>query len=267
MKVGIVATLRHHKEPAGAFKKGLQRHGIYAEIHNNPRNVPANDLIVVWGLRNGNLVKNKCQDFLVMERAYFEPRMEWISLGFNGLNGHADFLNKDMPSDRWEKYFKNQMMPWDTSGDYILLTTQVNGDQSIRGLNFSYQDIVRKLKANTNTPIKVKHHPLNRRPWGNLGVPEINKDMPIKEAIRKAKVVVTVNSNTGVDAILMGKPVININKGSMVWDVAMQNDFSRIDDPYTPDRSQWAYNTSYCQWLPIEIQQGAAWAHLKQRYI
>ena len=267
MNVTILSTLSHHKAPAEAFAQGLKKHGINATIHvGRPERAPVCDLLVSWGLRNAMRATGRYDNFLVMERAYFEPRFEWISFGYNGLNGRADFLNKNSPSDRFEKYFSDQLKPWNTNGDYVLLTTQVRGDKSISGLNIDYNKIIKRIRANTALPIYIKHHPDRANDWPGLyGYDkELDRKLPILQAIRRAKVVVTVNSNSGVDAILAGKPVVNIDKGSMVWQLAAQNDFTQIDNPLLPDRTQWAHNLAYCQWTLNEITKGDAWDHLKQ---
>jgi hypothetical protein len=87
----------------------------------------------------------------------------------------------------------------------------------------------------------------------------------IEEAVRGAAVTVTINSNSGVDSVIAGTPVVNFDHGSMVWDLAMK-DLTQLNNPPTPDRSQWAADLAYAQWLPEEISAGHAWEHLKQRY-
>ena len=153
-----------------------------------------------------------------------------------------------------------------TDGDHILLTTQIKGDNSINHLDVNYQKIINDIKANTDLPVYVRDHPHRRMTWGVFekdGIADSN--IPIAEACAKAKVVVTINSNSGVDATLAGTPVVNFDNGSMVWDLAMK-DLSQLNNPPTPDRTQWCNNTAYAQWLPYEIENGDAWDHLKQRY-
>ena len=268
MKINIhsVRNAQHQLETAQRFQKGLLRHNINSTI-GHPVNGKA-DLNVFWGVRFASKYTQGRGDFIVMERAYFEDRFQFISLGYNGLNNRGDFLNKNMPDDRWRKHFDDgRLEDWKTGGDHVLITTQVKGDMSLTHVDVDYQKIINQIKENTDLPIKIKHHPLRPSNWGQLkGAEVINSKMPIEEAFENAKVVVTINSNSGVDAILKGVPVINIDHGSMVWDVAMQNDFSQINNPPNPDRSQWAHNTSYCQWLPEEIESGEAWEHLKAFY-
>ena len=39
---------------------------------------------------------------LIMERGYIGDRKKYWSIGFDGLNGRADFKNEDMPKDRFD---------------------------------------------------------------------------------------------------------------------------------------------------------------------
>jgi len=271
MKIALITSPAvHHRMAALSFQQGLRRHGIDVPLIYTTqyrRDGVKCDLMINWSARFAAKTAGSYVDYLVMERAYLEPRYEWISLGYNGLNGRADFLNKNSPSDRWDKHFAGRLQPWAPNGDYVLLTTQVPGDMSIRHLDVNYKSIIYMIKRYTDLPVYVKHHPLAHDTWNVAGAKKIlPADMPIQEAIRRAKVVVTINSNSGVDAIVAGKPVINIDSGSMVWELAMQKDFSQIDNPPTPDRTQWAHDIAYCQWLPSEIESGEAWEHLKQRY-
>lgn len=265
----VAPRATHQIGTAQKFIKGIERHNIKAILTNPCRPDYDSDLVLTWGLRNAMRVRgNSGKDFLLMERSYFEDRFEWISLGYNGLNNRGEFYNKNMPDDRWKKYFNDgRMKEWNPNGDHVLLTLQIKGDNSLNHVNVNYQKIINEIKKNTDLPIYVRDHPQRKNTWGKLsGVHIADCNIPIIEAVRNAKVVVTINSNSGVDSILEGTPVINIDHGSMVWDLAMQNDFSMIASPPMPDRMQWAHNTSYCQWLPHEIENGDAWEHLKQRY-
>lgn len=264
----------HQIVAAKQFINGLKRHGVSAELKIGLSADSESDLTLVWGMRGAKRVRPNNEDLLLMERSYFEDRFKWISLGYNGLNNRGEFYNKNMPPDRWNKHFNDgRMKEWNSIGDHVLLTLQKKGDYSLNHVNVNYHQIIDEIKKNTDLPIHVRDHPHSKNSkekntWGKLnGVYYADPNIPISEAVKKAKVVVTINSNSGVDAILEGTPVINTDHGSMVWDIAMQNDFSNIDTPPIPNREQWAYDTSYCQWLPSEIENGDAWAHLKKHWV
>jgi hypothetical protein len=68
-----------------------------------------------------------------------------------------------------------------------------------------------------------------------------------------AGLVVTFNSNTGVDAALFGRPVIAMDEGSMAWPVAGH----QVTEIVMPDRSAWAARLAWCQWTMDEMRSGA----------
>lgn len=270
MKINVYAMkhLSHQVERAQSFCNGLKRHGIDANIlaHNSPQ--PC-DLAVFWGMHHSvqirNLQNSHKKPWLVMERGYVGDRFQWTSLGYGGLNGHADFVNNNSPSDRWNQYFNNSIKPWH-DGEYVLLAGQVLQDASIKHLRVDYQKIADEISKFTTLPIHFRKHPHKlcaamKTPNGCITSPYNT----IEEALVRAKVCVCVNSNSGVDAILSGTPVINLDKGSMVWELS-QHDYKNINSPPYPDRQQWAHNIAYAQWLPKEIEDGTAWGHLRQKF-
>lgn len=256
MNIKIVSNKPWHKEPALWFQEGLKRHGVEAPIISQPEEC---DLLVCWGM---NVAKRVRCPFLLMERAYLGDRNTWVSLGYNGLNGKADFKNKNSPSDRWEKHFSGLLQPW-SRGDHILLALQIPGDHSLEGVNVNYPKIISNLKK-LGYPIKIRKHPA--RP-SDLNIKDsqitfADHQEPILEQVQKARALVAISSNTSVDAMISGTAVLNFSPYSMVWDLAMK-EYEEILAPPTPDRTQWAYNMAYTQWLPEEIRNGEAWEHLK----
>ena len=261
----------HQIDTANKFISGLKHHGNFGTVSHPCRADYTSDLILAWGLRNCKRVRGTSnKDFLIMERAYLGDRFNWVSLGYNDLNNRADFLNQDMPSDRWNKYWKDLKKDWKLEGDHILLTLQVRGDNSLNHVKVDYQKIINDIRKYTDRPILIRDHPHRKNTWGasltGKNVKYANCNIPVEKAVSDARVVVTINSNSGVDAIMQGTPVINFDYGSMVWDVAVQNDLSKIENPDMPDVTQWCYNIAYTQWLPEEIESGEAWNHLKNKY-
>jgi hypothetical protein len=258
---------RHQVTAAESFCAGLKRHGLKGEISTKTA-VPdhESDLILAWGMRQARTIRTRSKkDFLLAERAYFEDRHKWISLGYNGLNNRGEFYNRNSPDDRWKKHFDDgRLQPWNPEGQYILLTLQIKGDNSIRNFPVNYQKLANDLRKATDLPVLVKDHPVRRGTWGNIQTDGVF-DGSIEEGVRKAAVTVTINSNSGVDSVLAGTPVVNFDHGSMVWELAMK-DLTQLSNPPLPDRTQWAADLAYTQWLPEEIAAGDAWEHLKQRY-
>ena len=271
MKISVISDgAKHHIMAANIFKEGLNKHGIkYKSIERN--SIEPCDLLVGWGGRSLYPHKNKCKDFLMMEAAYLEPRVDknhWplnISLGYNGLNGKATFVNKGKDSSRWDKLFNDgRLKEWRKGGTFILVTGQVPGDQSIRSLNVNYPDICKKVCAETDHSVLFKPHP--RGPMIEIkGSRAKVTTVKLDQLLRSCIAVVTVNSNSGVDSVINGVPVLALDKGSMCWDICMK-DYTQLSNIEYPDRQQWLNELAWCQWFPEEISSGDAWEHLKNFY-
>ncbi len=135
---------------------------------------------------------------------------------------------------------------------------QVRGDASLSGLSIIDWVIftAKKLAGASWTPV-FRQHPGDR--GDSIEIPGIKKlNSTLEQALESAGLVVTFNSNSGVDAVLAGVPTYAQDLGSMVWDVSSRNFL-----PQTPDRAIWSQRMSYTQWLPEEIENGDAWEALK----
>jgi hypothetical protein len=279
MRILCKSRLLHHHKAINAFTYGLQKSSKADIDYFDHNNLPTGkyDFAICWGLRAMEKLKayTKTKNCLVFENAYLNNvqsvEKEWVSLGWNGLNGRADFCNKNSPADRWKKHFDNGRLKEYTDGDYILIPLQIQGDQSLNYIWSSvlnYQYICETIRKFTDIPIVIKDHPTfpGSQPEvkGIKNLKYIDTNMPIEKAISKAKVVVTINSNAGVDSILGGKPVVSLDKGSMVWNISA-NDLKSINTPKFYDRIQWCKDIAYAQWHPRELKTGEAWDHLKSK--
>jgi hypothetical protein len=193
-------------------------------------------------------------DVIVLETGYInrgDGESNHYAAGYNGLNGRADFRNADSPGDRAEK-LKVVLQPWRQGGEHILLCGQVPWDASVDHISFNAWLSMKReaIGRVTGRPVRFRPHPQIAKP-----------DMSLEEDLEDCWTVVTFNSNTGVDAVLRGVPVFADDAGSMAYPVA-NKDISQIENPQTPERTQWLSNLAYTQWTPEEMRQGLAWAHL-----
>jgi len=256
--------MAHHKEMAKQWEAGFKAHGIETRsVTGDSRG----ELLIAWGEAIRLKQQRNYTNILVTERAYFQDRFKFMSCGYNGLNGHADFLNKNMPSDRFNKHFNDgRVKPWNPTGDYVLLALQIPGDNSLNGVTYSYPEIISQLRKRGFT-VKVRQHPSRPRTLNLTGVEFLPHEQPIEEQIDRSCGVVAVSSNVSVDAMLRGKPVLNFSDYSMVWDMALKSYDQLLEKQTEPaNRMQWCYDMAYTQWLPEEIESGEAWEHLKKFY-
>lgn len=233
--------------------EGLKRHGIQIV---GPRSKA--DFAITWGVRN-RLPFQQCEHALVMERAYLGDRFKWLSLGWDGLNGKANFCNQDVPSDRWEKYWRGQMQP-QTGGNGALVIGQVAGDMATQGIDLHQwaSGVISELES-LGVECSYRAHPeaLKR----GQRQPAISDKRPLETALSECDSVITYNSNVGVLAAMAGKRVTCENNGSMVYEIAGH---SWQDDKDLGNRDEWGRKLAYCQWLPKELPEGQFWETLGQ---
>ena len=186
---------------------------------------------------------------------------DYQSVGFDGLNGRADFKNPDMPADRWNE-LEAEMLPWKEGGEHILLCGQVPWDASVQNVNVLkwLRDAVDQIRRVTKRPIRYRPHPKAVQASPPIDGTDYSLK-PLEEDLDDCWAVVTYNSNTGVDAVLLGRPVFAFDRGSMAFPVA-NREWSDLLNPARPDRKQWACNLAYTQWTPTEMKEGKPWQHL-----
>lgn len=204
--------------------------------------------------------REKKLDVVVLETGYLnrgDGEDCHFAAGFNGLNGRADFRNKNMGPERWE-LLGVQLRPY-SRGEKVILCGQVPHDASVDHTDHKQWivETAQKLRAITTRPVVFRPHPL-------FPLPAINgceySKRPLAEDLATAHCVVTFNSNSGVEALVEGKTVFAADEGSMVFELA--NKKLDIENLAYQNRQQWARNLAYCQWTPAEMREGMAWKHL-----
>lgn len=232
-----------------ALQDGLKRHGV-SDLGRN--------VVVCWGWRSGQRHRRAGRDVLVLERGYIGDRFKWSSLGWNGLNGRADF--PEYPDDGGDRFRSMAALaPWDPSGEYVLLVGQVRGDAALQGRDLTkwYADAAKHAEGTYGLPVRFRPHPQEVRRGIRRTVPGTASDTgPLADSLDGAAVVVTWNSNTGVDALLAGKPVVVSDPGAMAWPIAARE----IGGERGLDREAWAHALAWKQWTLEEIASGEALA-------
>lgn len=265
MRVAFVVSPRaeHQDTAATALAAGIRRCGDQAELYSSGQGIEVlrsrPDAIACWGWRNGQIFRSRGANVLVMERAYLADRFTWVSLGWNGLNGRAQWPACPDDGQRWRKYFANLMKPWRSLSDsYALLLGQVPTDQACINVDHEHwlATTAKRLRE-MSYPVLFRAHPK-----GSVrGVPgTASLGGTLEQALADAAFAVTWNSNSGVDAIMAGVPTVAMDAGSMVYEVASHT----LEPPIvTPDRERWGRSLAWRQWLPQELADGSAWRTVK----
>lgn len=254
---------QHHLYWLGLLSEGLKRHGVRVKIiqEERPQTIEA-DFVAVWGWRMASKVSGV--PVLVCEHGYLGERMtEWMSLGWGGLNGRADFCNADVPGDR-AKHWLRSLKPCRPFGaGPVVVMGQVGGDASWGNVSPEswYKHVVGALRR-AGHEIRFRPHP--KHPQYQPGVFR-REDIfrgSLDDVLGEASGIVTFSSNSGVDAVLAGAPTIAWDEGSMVYGLVPSDlPFRTIDEVA---RLRWLELTAYCQWSISEIENGTAWEHVKK---
>ncbi len=268
-----------------AWNRGMQKHGIIPQVvklkdySDEDASLPDADVYVVRGWKKGHHLECRTRtrliehqekhnrQCLIIDQGYVKDRIVYRSVGWDGLNGRADFCNSDSPSTRWQEWGMG-LKPWQDirEDNVILLIGQKPRDAAVlyakNGINEWYEQSVSKIQNLTNRKIVFRPNPrVKVNP--ELGV-EVSTNT-LEEDLNRSHVVVTFNSNAGTDAVIAGIPVINTDEGSMVWDISSREiDQSSLDIPLRLNRKQWAWNLAYTQWTREEVTEGLTWDHLKE---
>lgn len=257
MKSAVIVVrsgMDHQKGWGGAFARGLVQRGWKVSIRDKPARC---DLLVMWGVRNvpalRGMVGSSIGELCVLERGYVGDRFTWTSVSFGGgLNGHGVFRGPLTDASRWKTHFAPLMREWrDRPDGYALILKQVAGDSSIRGVDIGAFYERARAALEPMMPVKFRPHPNMHPRQGEMHLAAVKASLA--DDLDGARIAVTFNSNSGVDAVLAGVPTIAVDRGSMAWDVTGH---SLQVPPDAPDREAWAHALAWKQWRREEMESG-----------
>jgi hypothetical protein len=216
------------------------------------------DFAVIYGMRlNGKEIIEQHNKMgvpvLVCDLGYIDRAMKnngydgYWQLGLNGLNW--------LPETADNKRLKWAVPKQNKGGDYVLIAEQTPNDAShgmdIPELNRWTQNKVRQCEE-LGIDYIVRPHPMNS--WS-----EYHRDTTIEEDIERASYVVVHNSNTGNDALMMGKPVIcdRETRYKPTYYDLVDKEISR-SPKYPENLEDYLCRLSYAQWTRDEIATGKA---------
>ena len=248
-----------------ALQQGFQRLGIDCVSHDR-----AADAAVIWSVVwAGRMKQNRqiWQEFrtsgrpvIVAEVGMIDRGHTW-KLGVNGI-GAGCYNLQDLDSARPQR-LKMRLSDWQNTGRNIVIALQRHDSQQwddMPDIKTWLDQTISQLRLHTDRPIVVRPHPRQRMPQGDYVV-----DVPTKVAntydsfnfdqgLQTAWAVVNWNSGTGCRSVLNGVPAF-VGGSSLAAPVA-NLDWSQIENPLTPDRSQWIVELSHTEWTVSEIAEG-----------
>jgi hypothetical protein len=246
---------KHQVDVMVALAGGLAKHGIHVDISDGYLGGGETDFVVWWGDKVPQHLKDKPR--LILEAGYINgrsgdyvtDRLQYVSVGWNGLHGRADPGPSDCPPDRF-KATGVHMEAWHGNTSVIvLICDQHPGDSCSPGNRKWWMDINDEA-LQLGWRVVYRPHPLLAE----------SSMLPLRESLEMVTRCVTWSSTAAIESVMAGVPTIARDKGSMAWDVTTR----RLIDKYTGPRSQWAYNLAYRQWTHEELASGEAWDHIKE---
>ena len=269
MRVGVFAPAYNEGNRGVMTALGSGIPGAFVEDDRSYRDC---DVMVIFGLvkrvfakshAKGELIRRHRGPVIVVERGYLR-RDEYWSVGIGGINGRADFANRAMPPDRFDA-LGIELMPWHEDGDYVLVCGQVPWDVAVQDVDhIAWCRNQVKAAIALGFPVRFRPHPYAVKRGVDYGVGCEVSTASLEDDLAGARIVVTFNSNSGVDAIVAGRHVTAHDRGSMVWPLVP----TFIEDALTrktwPNREQWAANIAYAQWTLDEMREGLAWRHISK---
>jgi len=203
---------------------------------------------------------------------------DWYRVGLNGfLADTGNFNNKRRPGDRWELVQQQLNVTMDEyqQGENILVTLQVPGDASLRGIDINWwaYDTCHEIRKYSSRPIIIRTPQVLKTFDLDIlysirdQLPDIDYQVGEKQTliptIKDSWATVTYSSGLAVDSYLAGIPSFAMDTANFAYKLG-NNNLKNIENPKLPDRKQWIQNMCYAQWNQEEMERGLVWEHMKE---
>jgi hypothetical protein len=251
-----------------AFCQGLEQLGLTWRSHDSD-----SDIAVIWShLWSGRMRANRPiwtefrrtnRPVIVLEVGMLHRGCTW-KLGGNGVNARATW---PVPTDpaRAQKLGLT-LSPWQNTGNHIVIAMQRGDSEQWAGMpvpDVWLHDTIATLRQHSDRPIVVRKHPrqtIATPQTGHVQVPVklagTYDDFDFGQCLRSAWCVINWNSGPGSQAVIGGVPAF-VGASSLAAPVA-NLDWSQIEAPARPDRSQWLNQIAHTEWQLEEISSGLA---------
>jgi hypothetical protein len=269
MLSGIHTTKPRTQRYVDAFVKGSGLGKIYQ--FRDMKNLPEEELTMYGILAGSGEVYKRCEkekkDFYFMDHGYFTNAHDsphWLRIT---KNKHCQNIMQSRPTDRYEKFFKQDIKPWH-KGRKILVLPPTNAIANFFNAENWLQDTLKVLKANTDREIDVREKPYNPTVMKDHVGATVKIDKP---TVNKGTIdwsqyhaTVTYNSNTMVASLANGVPVFCDANNSAAAPIS-EIDFAKIETPKYGDRIALFSSLAYNNWNLEEMANGTAWRMLNGR--
>jgi len=202
-------------------------------------------------------------DYFFCDHAYFKAGHDGANPWYRiTKNSQVNSQITEQTPHRYEKYFKQDIVPYKTTGAQIVVCPPTGAIEWFFDAQQWLDTTVKTLKQQTDREIVVRDKPMNPQVNTVNGITQLtgfdkNKDQkPLEEDLNNAWCVVTFNSMVAVKAITMGIPVI-CGPECAAYPVA--NKIEDIENLTYPDREPWLWHLAHQQFTLEEMASGYAY--------
>ena len=194
------------------------------------------DCLIQWGFKPTTSLLScvrQNKPFVILDLGYFDPdRYEQFSVSINGFHGFSMVPRTiDKMSDR---PYPPLLPPRETEGEQIVILGQVDGDQSLRGLDFPPWMNRQAIRAHETfrKPVVKRMHPKMLNPWEP-------KPEPLEDTFELTDRYISYTSTAAVQTCIAGIPTEAHHMSSPAYPVAC----NAVGDMRLP-RDVWAHRLS-----------------------
>jgi len=220
-------------------------------------------------------ILDKKYKFSIIAEQGFINRQKYFSLGVNCVAGLSQRLPQNCPDDRLKMLnIDIKDLKINKSG-YILFCAQLPWDSQVKSVNYiEWVYNILKILTKTKKKILFRYHPLylKKKHKNKFKIPnsvQIDQNKILNDSLKNAYCVISFNSNSLVDSIIQGVPIIACHKMSVVYNISTKNingDKYNIKNLYIPDKKdiiQTLSNISYMQYNLEELKNNTALSFIK----
>jgi len=258
--VAVIQGWTHHKGKTGA----------HLQLREN---------IIKHQIQSGKFVCTADSNLFLYANKSNKPH-HYLRYSFNGVFPNTGiYFDDKVDPRRWQQISSDLSIMLEqkpAKGKYILLCCQRNGGWSMDGIDVVDWVIhtIKKIREYSDRPIIVRGHPgdkkaetylyhrysrIQRLP--NVKVSPFGK--PLEEDLHKCWAVVNHNSSSIVGPLIKGYPAFITDAHRSQCAEVSHVGFKDIENPKQFDRERWLQRISMFHWNFEELQNGKAWAHMR----
>ncbi len=190
------------------------------------------------------------RDYIYWDRGYFRrSQATCLPIGDNGgyyrfhLNSYQLQRIREVPDDRWRS-MRTDVLPWQRNGRHIVIAAPTRTYAKFHQCESWIADTIDALARVTDRQLVIRDKEQFRR-------------RPIQKDLEGAHCLVTHGSNSAVESVILGCPVV-VHPDSAAALVGLTN-LDKIEKPVYPDREPWMRALSYSHFSESELVDGTLW--------